>query len=66
MTVRPGPRVLGSTLSGRITPRGVVPSSDHPYLGMCKLLRRFTLPWWRRFESIGGHVIHVCEREQAP
>jgi hypothetical protein len=55
--VRSGPRALGPTLSGPITPCGVVLSSDHPYPRVCKLLRRFTLLWWRWFESLGEGVV---------
>jgi hypothetical protein len=60
--VRLGPWALGLTLLGLITPYEVVPSSDHPYMRVCKLLRHFALLWWRRFESSGGRVILVCER----
>jgi hypothetical protein len=40
---RSGPRVVGPTLSGLITPCGAVPSLDHPYPWVCKLLRWFAL-----------------------
>jgi hypothetical protein len=51
MIVRLGHRALGPMLIGLITPCGAVPSSNHPYPRVCKLLRWFALLWWRRFES---------------
>jgi hypothetical protein len=65
-TVKPGPRALGLTLSDLITPHGLMPSSDHPYPRVCEHLSHFILLWWRRFETSGGHVIHVCVRGEAP
>jgi hypothetical protein len=56
VTARSGPKAIGPMMSGLITPRGAVLSSDHSYLMMGKLLRRFALLQWRRFESVGRGV----------
>jgi hypothetical protein len=64
--VRPGLRALGLTLFGLIIPCGPVPSSGHPYLRVCELLRRFSLLWWRRFESSGGVISSLRVKGEKP
>jgi hypothetical protein len=48
--VRSRPFLGGESL---VTPCGAVLSSVHPYLRVCKLLRRLAFPQWRWFESLG-------------
>jgi hypothetical protein len=62
VTVGLGRNVLGLTLLGLVTSHRAVLSSIRPYLRACKLLRKLSFPWWRRFESPRMCVVYVYER----